>query len=113
MLELPRIQPRYSSYQRPRRSLDVGINSIGADRFVADLIVVELYLERFLYIADCASRPDVEVARPHLYEHQIVRRNELLHRLCFLGGWRKAGGNVTLFQPVMVVGGSPVVERLG
>jgi hypothetical protein len=68
MLELPRIQPRHGSYQGSRRSLDIRISGIGADCLGAHLIVVELHVERFLHIADCTPRPDVEVAGPDLYQ---------------------------------------------
>ena len=113
MLELPRIQSRYGTHQRPRRSVHIRVTGIGAHGFVADLIVVELHVERFFHIADRASRSHVEVAGARLHDLQIVRCEKLPHRLRLLRGWPEAGSNVFRLQPVMVVGRSAIIERLG
>jgi hypothetical protein len=39
-----------------------------------------------------------------------VRRKKLLHRLRFFHRWREAGSNVGRFQPMVVVGGTSIIE---
>src|ERR1700733_13740543 len=113
MLELCVIQSRYRSHQCTRGSLDIRVTGIGADRLAAHLIIVELYLEGFLHITDRASRPDVEVVGTRLHHCKIVRRKKLLHCLRFLRRWREAGSDVVRFQPMMVAGGTAIIERMG
>src|SRR5580704_9967044 len=113
MLELRVVESRYRSHQCTCRPGYIRVPSIGADRLATHLIVVELYLEGFLHIADRASRPDVEVVGTRLHHRKIVRRKKLLHCLRFLRRWREAGSNVVRFQPMMVAGGAAIIERLG
>src|SRR3984957_4132424 len=112
MLKPGVVQSRYRSHQSTSCSFDVRVAGVGANGFLAELVVVELNLKRLLHVAHGASSPDVEVVGSSLHDRQIVSREKLLHRLRFLRGRRKAG-NIFRLQPMMVVGRTAIVERLG
>src|ERR1700677_91526 len=112
MFELRVIESGYRSDQRGRHSFYVRVAGIGADGFIANLIVVELYLEGFLDFGDRASRSHVEIVGTRLYYVQIVGGKKLLNGLRFLRRGRELRGDIFLRQPMMIARGTAVIERL-
>src|SRR5258705_10408624 len=89
MLELGRVQSGHGADQRSGRTGDEGIAVIGAHGLAGYLVIVELYLEGLLHVANRTSGANKEIVGTNLDYLQIFGTEEALDGRGFSGGGGK------------------------
>lgn len=103
-LEAIIVESRDGGDQPAGRVLDRWVGFVGAVGLAIQLVAVNLYVEGLFDRACRALHFHVEVVFSYGQYGEPVRRQEILYCFHFLRGWAKAGIELVLRDPLLVIG---------